>query len=105
MKNVVAPILSVLLAGLLSLPFNAFGESDAIDSWLPTLQTDTPEEGFALAVKLSRMGVKTTQPDIDELKKGRKQYARDPDLLIDASRVIAVHFSTIAAANDYWRDK
>ncbi|WP_370551988.1 hexameric tyrosine-coordinated heme protein [Haliea sp. E1-2-M8] len=25
--------------------------------------------------------------------------------LIHASEVIAVHFSTIAAANDYWRDE
>jgi len=32
--------------------------------WLETLLTSTPQEGFELAVKLSRMGVKTTQPDV-----------------------------------------
>ena len=32
-------------------------------SWLPTLKTDTPEEGYELAIKLSRMAVKRAQPD------------------------------------------
>ena len=105
MKFISAPLLSMLVAGLLSLPANAIAESVRADSWLPTLQTETPEQGFELAVKLSRMGVKTTQPDIDVLKQGREQYATDPDALIDASEVVAVHFSTIAAANDYWRDE
>ncbi|MGI9513769.1 MAG: hexameric tyrosine-coordinated heme protein [Anderseniella sp.] len=31
-------------------------------SWLPGLVTETPEEGFQLAIKLSRMAVKFTQP-------------------------------------------
>lgn len=105
MKSVSTPLLSMVVAGLLSLPVNALAEPNRADSWLPTLQTDTPEQGFELTVKLSRMGVKTTQPDIDALKQGRRQYAKDPDALIDASEVIAVHFSTIAAANDYWRDE
>ncbi|MFO7550887.1 MAG: hexameric tyrosine-coordinated heme protein [Haliea sp.] len=105
MKSVSKPLLSMLVAGLLSLPVNVLAESNRADSWLPTLQADTPEQGFELAVTLSRMGVKTTQPDIDVLKQDREQYAKDPDALIDASQVIAVHFSTIAAANDYWRNK
>lgn len=105
MKSVSTPLLSMVVAGLLSLPVNALAEPNRADSWLPTLQTDTPEQGFELTVKLSRMGVKTTQPDIDALKQGRRRYAKDPDALIDASEVIAVHFSTIAAANDYWRDE
>ena len=29
-------------------------------SWLPSLITDTPEEGYELAIKLSRMAVKKT---------------------------------------------
>lgn len=103
MKFISTTLLSLLAAGLLSLPVAALGEPGRADSWLPTLQTDTPEQGFELAVKLSRMGVKTTQPDIDVLKKGREQYAEEPDALMDASQVIAVHFSTIAAANGYWR--
>ena len=32
-------------------------------SWLPSLITNTLEDGYELAIKLSRMGVKKTQPD------------------------------------------
>jgi hypothetical protein len=72
-------------------------------TWLPSLVTPTPQAGFALAVKLSRMGVKTTQPDVAVLKRERKEYAEDAEDLIAASHVIATHFQTIAAANDYWK--
>jgi hypothetical protein len=37
------------------------------DVWLPSLKTDTPQADFELAVKLSRMGVKVTQPS-DEVR-------------------------------------
>lgn len=104
--KLVARILSpFMVAALLSLSASAIAESDESDSWLPTLQADTPQEGYELAVKLARMGVKTTQPDMEVLKKGRQEYARDPDALMKASEVIAVHFKTVAAANDYWRDE
>lgn len=96
-------IVSILLMGLLSLPVSGIAQSNSSSTWLPTLQTDTPEQGFELAVKLSRVGVKTTQPDIEVLKEGRKVYSKDADSLMKASEVIAVHFQTIAAANDYWR--
>lgn len=75
----------------------------ADEAWLPSLTTATPQEGFALAVKLSRMGVKTTQPDTAILKKGREEYSKDADSLIAASQVIAIHFQTISAANNYWK--
>ncbi|MGF1527012.1 MAG: hexameric tyrosine-coordinated heme protein [Candidatus Competibacterales bacterium] len=68
-----------------------------------SLITATPEEGFALAITLSRLGVKHTQPDINVLRQLRPTYANDADSLIAASQVIAIHFQTIAAANDYWR--
>lgn len=77
---------------------------DAGDTWLPSLTTETPQEGFALAVKLSQKGVATTQPDAEVRKAKRSEYAEDPDSLIAASHVIATHFQTIAAANDYWRE-
>jgi hypothetical protein len=70
-----------------------------------SLITATPEEGFQLAITLSRKGVTETQPDKEVLKKLRPAYAHDPDSLIAASQVVAIHFQTIAAANDYWRDK
>ncbi len=71
--------------------------------WLPSLITDTPQAGFELAVKLSRMGVKSTQPNVDVLKKLRPDYANNADGLTAASQVIALNFQTISAANNYWR--
>ena len=71
--------------------------------WLPSLITATPQEGFVLAIKLSRMGVKSTQPNIEVLKSLRKDYANDASGLTAASQVIALNFQTISAANNYWR--
>ncbi len=73
------------------------------DLWLPTLKTDNPQQGFDLAIKLSRMGVKTTQPDVEVLKKLRPDYANDAMGLTAASQVVAINFQTVAAANDYWK--
>lgn len=78
-------------------------ESKTNDLWLPSLITNNPQEGFELAIKLSRMGVKSTQPDIEVLKKLRKDYANDASGLTAASHVIAVNFQTISVANNYWR--
>lgn len=74
-----------------------------VEEWLPTLITATPQEGFALAVTLSRRGVKTTQPDAEVLHRLRPQYAHDADALTAASQVVAINFQTVAAANNYWR--
>ena len=71
--------------------------------WLPTLETPTPEAGYALAVKLSRMAVKLTLPDAEMRTRLRQDYERDAPALIAASGVVATHFATIAAANGYWR--
>ena len=73
-------------------------------SWLPTLITANPEEGYDLAVKLSRIAIKLTQPDAEIRDKLRPEYAEDADALIAVSHVVATHFATIYAANDYWRD-
>ena len=73
------------------------------DTWLTTLITNTPQEGFELAITLSRRGVKYTQPDPDTLKKLRPQYAEDAQALTAASQVVAINFQTVAAANNYWR--
>lgn len=77
---------------------------DGTETWLPTLMTETPAEGFDLAVTMARTAVKTTQPDVEILHKLRPNYAHDPNSLIDASGVVAAYFATIAAANDYWRE-
>lgn len=73
-------------------------------SWLPTLETATPEEGYDLAVKLARFAVKLTQPDAEVRDRLRPEYAEDSDALIAVSQVVATHFATVAAANGYWRN-
>ena len=67
-----------------------------------TLITETPEEGRALAVKLSRLIIKATQPDEAARNRMRDIYANDPAMLINIGQVVATEFSTIAAANNYW---
>jgi hypothetical protein len=71
-------------------------------SWLPTLKTDTPEEGYALAIKLSRMAVKMTQPDDEARGRMRPVYANNADSLTMVSHVVATNFQTVAQANDFW---
>lgn len=77
--------------------------TEPIPGFPDSLMTSNPEAGFQLAIKLSRLGVKATQPDMDTLKRLRPKYSKDADALIASSQVIAIHYHTIAAANDYWR--
>ena len=72
-------------------------------SWLPSLITKTPEEGFALAITLSQKGVEITQPNEEIRKKLRPKYSRNADSLIHVSHVIATNFQTVAAENNYWQ--
>ena len=65
------------------------------DTWLPSLITATPQEGFELAITLSRRGVKYTQPDMDTLKELRPQYAQSADGLTAASQLIDIYFQTV----------
>ena len=73
------------------------------DTWLPTLQTETPQEGYELAIKLSRMGIKYTQPSDEVRQKLRPVYGEDATNLIASSQVVATNFQTVAAANGYWK--
>ncbi|MEI7594010.1 MAG: hexameric tyrosine-coordinated heme protein [Actinomycetes bacterium] len=68
-----------------------------------SLLTDTPEEGRHLAIKMSRLIMKITQPDGEARERQRDVYASDPALLIAAGQTVAMEFATIAAANNYWR--
>ena len=70
-----------------------------------SLITETPEQGYQLAIALSRKAVKLTQPNKEILVKLREVYSKDANSLIAVSQVVAIHFQTIAAANNYWRDK
>ena len=71
-------------------------------SWLPTLITATPEDGYQLAIKLSRMAVKATQPDAAVREKLRGEYEQDAQALLAVSHTVSVNFATVAAANGYW---
>jgi Hexameric tyrosine-coordinated heme protein (HTHP) len=73
------------------------------DPWLTSLLTDSPQAGFDLAVKMSRVGVKVTQPSDEIRKELRAAYDHDTAQLIATSQVIAINFQTVAAANSYWR--
>lgn len=73
------------------------------DTWLPSLIVATPQEGFELAIKLARVGVKYTQPSAEVREKLRPVYDEDANALIASSQVIAIHYQTVAAANGYWR--
>ena len=72
-------------------------------SWLPSLLAEPPEDGYALAIKLSRMAVKMTQPDDAARGKMRPDCANSADSLTMASHVIATNFQTVAADSNYWR--
>ena len=78
-------------------------ERKMADPWLMTLITETPQAGFDLAMKMSRMGVKVIQPSDDIRKQLRSAYDHDSAQLIASSQVIAINFQTVAAANGYWR--
>lgn len=73
-------------------------------TWLTTLKTATPEEGFELAIKLSRMAVKLTQPDEAVRNRLREDYANNADSLAMASQVVAINFGTVAKANNFWTE-
>ncbi len=74
-----------------------------MEKWLTSLKTRTPEEGYELAIKLATKSIELIQPSETIRKKLRPKYSRNPDSLIAASEVIAIHFQTVAAANNYWR--
>lgn len=71
--------------------------------WLTSLKTETPQEGYELAITLARKGVAYTQTSADIRDQLRNSYANNADSLTMASQVIAIHFQTVAAANDYWK--
>jgi hypothetical protein len=104
MTRLLAATLMVTALAILPALASETADSHATADWLPSLITDTPAEGFELAVRLARRGVTTTQPDREILMRERKKYAQQGEELMAASHVVAVHFQTIAAANDYWRD-
>jgi hypothetical protein len=78
-------------------------EDELMSQWLPSLIVSTPEEGFELAIKLSRLAIEKTQPSEKIRLRLRAVYEDDPDALVAVSQVVAINFQTVAAANNYWR--
>lgn len=76
-----------------------------MSNWLWSLKTNTPQEGYELAILLSQKGVQYTQPSEEVRRNLRPQYAHNADSLIAVSQVIAINFQTVAAANSYWLDR
>lgn len=76
---------------------------DNATPWLPSLTTDTPEAGYQLAIKLSRMAVKLTQPSDETRARLRPIYDQDAGALVAGSQVVTANFATVAQANNYWR--
>ncbi|EIT71311.1 MULTISPECIES: hexameric tyrosine-coordinated heme protein [Hydrocarboniphaga] len=68
-----------------------------------SLITATPEEGRQLAMTISRLVIKTTQPDDAVRSRLRDVYANDAMALLQVGQTVAIEFATIAAANNYWR--
>lgn len=68
-----------------------------------SLITKTPEEGRHLAIKMSRLIIKVTQPDTAVRERLRSVYAEDAAMLIAIGQTVAMEFATIAAANNYWK--
>jgi len=102
-RLLLAPLIAAILAVSPVLASDA-PENAPDEEWLTSLITNTPAEGFNLAVRLSRRSVTTIQPDKSILVAERPEYASEAEGLIAASHVVAVYFQTISAANDFWRD-
>lgn len=68
-----------------------------------SLITKTPEEGREMAIKMSRLIIKVTQPDAEVRERLRPIYAEDAAMLLAVGKIVAIEFATIAAANNYWR--
>lgn len=71
--------------------------------WITSLQTETPQQGFELAITLARKGIAYTQPSTEIREQLRDGYANNADSLTLASQVVATHYQTVAAANNYWK--
>lgn len=98
-------LMPALVAVLLSAaPGLAQNEEQDASAWLPSLVTETPEEGFDLALGMARRAVTSTQTDTEILHALRPNYSHDPQSLIDVSGVVASYFAIIAEANGYWRE-
>ena len=79
-------------------PAAKVGPGQTID--VPVLgQGGVPADATAVVINLT-----VTQPSAEIRDKLRAAYEQDSTQLIASSQVIAIHFQTVAAANNYWRE-
>ena len=71
--------------------------------WLSTLITSCPQEGFELAIKLSKVGLQASQSDLKLSEKYEPVLVSEVMDVTISSQLIALNFHTIALANNYWR--
>ena len=76
-----------------------------MDIWLTSLKTDTPQEGYELAIEMAKKGVTYMQPSLDTRQAAWSVYTERGESLMFGSLVIATHFQTIAEANHYWLER
>ncbi len=75
------------------------------DQTMPSLITATPAAGRELAMMIARKTIAAIQPDAEVRQRLRPSYGQNAAGLMQAAHIVAVEFQTIAAANNYWRDR
>lgn len=70
---------------------------------LKDLETETPGDGFELAIELSRGAVKATRPGGAAGEQPRQSGEVGAASLTEAAQVVAINFLTVAMANGFWR--
>ena len=68
------------------------------------LMIASPEEGRLLAIKMARLIIRRRSPPDAQIRENlRAVYTNDAMMLLAVGHTMAIEFSTIAAASDYWR--
>ena len=71
---------------------------------LPALKTTNPEKAYGMAVTMTRVATRMTQPGDEVRGRFRPAYAASGDALIASSQVVATHFASVAKANTCWSE-
>ncbi|MEC4727079.1 hexameric tyrosine-coordinated heme protein [Shewanella sp. D64] len=97
---------NILFLSVLSIaPFQVVYAADEkkAEDYMPSLITNTPLEGRALAMKMVRKTIGTIVRDPKMKMAIRQKYIDNPQLLMYSAELVAIEFKTIAIANNYWR--
>src|SRR5699024_12818414 len=72
---------------------------------ISSLITETPEDGYQLAVQLSRKAISTMMPDLEIRKKMYQDYIGDARNITHESEVVAIHLHTLSQSIDYMKEQ